>query len=121
MDIGDCALSRGDECRSSLSPLALLPRHRRSPILKLPISAPHPPTLLSSPAVRLLLWQLCRAIAFLHSKGVVYRDIKPENMLLSDEGELRLCDFGFARRLDVEGCPWGGVHAGQRRQAHRLR
>lgn len=66
------------------------------------------PLLPTSRAARRILHQLCKAIAFMHAKGVVYRDIKPENMLVSDDEELRLCDFGFARRLDITDEPCGG-------------
>ncbi|GIL72630.1 hypothetical protein Vretimale_4376 [Volvox reticuliferus] len=50
-------------------------------------------------AVRLIMFQLCSAIAFIHSKGMVYRDIKPENLLVDEHGTVKLCDFGFARYL----------------------
>ncbi|GLC35942.1 hypothetical protein PLESTB_000521600 [Pleodorina starrii] len=50
-------------------------------------------------AVRLIMFQLCSAIAFIHTKGMVYRDIKPENLLVDEHGTVKLCDFGFARYL----------------------
>lgn len=37
---------------------------------------------------------------------VMHRDLKPENMLLSREGVLKLCDFGFARHLEGPGAPY---------------
>ncbi|KAJ7536033.1 hypothetical protein O6H91_12G054500 [Diphasiastrum complanatum] len=42
---------------------------------------------------------LVHALQFLHSKGVVYCDLKPSNILLDENGRLKLCDFGLARRL----------------------
>ena len=37
---------------------------------------------------------------YLHSIDVVYRDLKPENLLIDGEGYLRLTDFGFAKKVE---------------------
>jgi serine/threonine protein kinase len=41
------------------------------------------------------------ALAFekLHSKMIVYRDLKPENLLISQEGHIKITDFGFAKQV----------------------
>ena len=54
---------------------------------------------LPEPSARFYVACVALALEHLHSLGVVYRDIKPENCLLDGEGYLKLCDFGFAKRL----------------------
>ncbi len=44
-----------------------------------------------------VLWQLAGAVAHLHGAGVVHRDLKPDNVLLTDTCEVKLCDFGLSR------------------------
>jgi hypothetical protein len=46
-----------------------------------------------------LVPQICDALQYAHDKGVVYRDIKPENVLLNDQGYVKIADFGLAKLL----------------------
>jgi len=41
--------------------------------------------------------QVILAFEYMHSKNIIYRDLKPENLLLDDEGYLKVTDFGFAK------------------------
>lgn len=45
--------------------------------------------------------QLLSALAHIHRKGIIYRDVKPENVLLDDTGRVKLCDFGFCESLSL--------------------
>jgi len=47
-----------------------------------------------------LFLQVCRAVAYAHSRLVVHRDIKPSNILMTAEREPKLVDFGLAKILD---------------------
>ena len=43
--------------------------------------------------------QLVSALHYLHSHRVIHRDMKPQNVLLGGKGQVKLCDFGFARAM----------------------
>ncbi|KAM9130059.1 cyclin-dependent kinase-like 3 isoform 6-T6 [Pangshura tecta] len=58
---------------------------------------------LDNKRLRRYLFQILRAIEYLHSNNVIHRDIKPENILVSQTGITKLCDFGFARTLAAPG------------------
>jgi eukaryotic-like serine/threonine-protein kinase len=51
--------------------------------------------------VRLLL-DACEAVQFVHGRLVAHGDIKPSNILVSDDGRVKLLDFGIARLLDAD-------------------
>ena len=56
--------------------------------------------------------QLFRALKFLHSAGILHRDVKPSNLLLDGGCGLKLADFGLARLVGCEGVVGGGGGAG---------
>ena len=47
-------------------------------------------------------YQILRGVKYIHSSNVLHRDLKPPNLLLNSNCDLRICDFGLARIADPE-------------------
>lgn len=56
-----------------------------------------------------IIHQSCLGLAEPHSKGIVHRDVKPENIFVEENGQIKVLDFGLARSFD--GSPVIGVNA----------
>jgi len=48
-----------------------------------------------------LLKQILRGTAYCHANGVMHRDLKPQNILVDKDGNLKLIDFGLARAFNI--------------------
>jgi tetratricopeptide (TPR) repeat protein len=55
--------------------------------------------------------QIARALSHAHSRGVLHRDLKPANVFLTEDGRVKLLDFGLAHLLGTRGAPSGGTPA----------
>lgn len=51
------------------------------------------------PMIKRIAYQVLKAVDFCHSHNCIHRDVKPENILITKQNVVKLCDFGFARIL----------------------
>ncbi|KAJ8725588.1 hypothetical protein PYW08_003771 [Mythimna loreyi] len=55
---------------------------------------------------RFMMACVVEAFAYLHSKDIIYRDLKPENLMFDKQGYIKLVDFGFAKRISPNSKTW---------------
>lgn len=59
--------------------------------------------------------EAARVVAFLHDRGILHQDLKPSNLLIGDDGRVRIIDLGHARPIGRRGSgpiAWGGRTGG---------
>lgn len=58
---------------------------------------------ISEEHIAYILLEIAKAVAHLHSNHVIHRDIRGSNILMTKEGEIKLCDFGLSRETKTTG------------------
>ncbi|KAF9245243.1 Pkinase-domain-containing protein [Melanogaster broomeanus] len=56
---------------------------------------------LTNEHVQYFLYQILRGMKYIHSASVIHRDLKPGNLLVNSDCELKICDFGLSRGFDA--------------------
>lgn len=56
-------------------------------------------TVLSETTIRDILAEIIIGIEYLHKHGIVYRELKPENILVTDQGHIKLTDYGLSKLI----------------------
>jgi serine/threonine protein kinase len=67
---------------------------------------------LSSGKTIFIAKQVCEGLVEAHGLGVIHRDLKPQNIMVDEEGNARIMDFGIARSLKTKGITAAGVMIG---------
>jgi serine/threonine protein kinase len=53
--------------------------------------------------------RLCETLEYMHGRGVVHRDMKPENIMMCDDGSIRIFDFGIAKASYLKRMTYAGL------------
>jgi len=54
---------------------------------------------LSDDHYKFIIYQILRALLYLHSANIIHRDVKPSNVLINEDCTIKICDFGLSRSL----------------------
>ncbi|XP_022221505.2 cGMP-dependent protein kinase, isozyme 1 isoform X2 [Drosophila obscura] len=57
-------------------------------------------------AAQFIIGCVLQAFEYLHARGIIYRDLKPENLMLDERGYVKLVDFGFAKHIGTSAKTW---------------
>lgn len=91
-------LNEGDSQTKKLADVYLVMEKMDSDLQKIILSKQE----LSDEHYQFILYQILRALFYLHSANIIHRDFKPSNVLINEDCTVKLCDFGMSRGLKDE-------------------
>ena len=56
--------------------------------------------LISENIIKKIIIQICEGLKALHKNGIIHRDLTPENILIDDDNNIKICDFGFSKKTE---------------------
>ena len=56
--------------------------------------------MLTEEEATIIFYNLCKGVEAMHDKNILHRDIKPDNILIDEHLNVKLCDMGLAKEID---------------------
>lgn len=78
--------------------LLLIMTYMQTDLMRI-INSPESLNSLSDMHMQRIIFQILRALKYLHSANIIHRDLKPSNILINENCEIKICDFGMSRLI----------------------
>ena len=59
--------------------------------------------------IKNIIIQICEGLKVIHKNGIIHRDLTPENILIDENNNIKICDFGFSKKAEYSKTVIGNV------------